>query len=189
MSGLFGDFVPDDMIDRVFAVMALCPHLQFQVLTKRPERMQAYCSTLDLRRLVEAAPDDMPLKDGVHCATLRLPLPNVSLGVSAEDQDTAAQRIPKLLATPAAVRIASLEPLLRPIDLAHLAVTKPDAMTVFRTINALTGRRGHGSKFGYTDACDPLGPHLDQVIVGGRERPSRAADACRLGEIAAGSVP
>jgi protein gp37 len=32
---LFGEFVPDEMIDRVFAVMALCPQHTFQVLTKR----------------------------------------------------------------------------------------------------------------------------------------------------------
>lgn len=38
-SDLFGEWVTDEMIDRVFAVMALCPHLTFQILTKRPERM------------------------------------------------------------------------------------------------------------------------------------------------------
>jgi protein gp37 len=37
-SDLFHEAVPDEWIDRVFAVMALCPQHTFQVLTKRPER-------------------------------------------------------------------------------------------------------------------------------------------------------
>ena len=45
------------------------------------------------------------------------PLPNVWLGVSVENQEAADERIPELLATPAAVRFLSCEPLLGPIDL------------------------------------------------------------------------
>src|ERR1035438_8934426 len=44
MSDLFHGALPDAAIDRVFAVMALCPHLTFQVLTKRAERMRDYLS-------------------------------------------------------------------------------------------------------------------------------------------------
>ena len=47
------------------------------------------------------------------------PLPNIILGVSVEDQATANERIPHLLATPAAVRAISAEPLLGPIDVAR----------------------------------------------------------------------
>ena len=43
--------------------------------------------------------------------------PNVWLGISAEDQRRADERIPPLLATSAALRFLSLEPLLSPIDL------------------------------------------------------------------------
>jgi hypothetical protein len=42
MSDLFQDGVPDEYIDRVFAVMALTPQHTYQVLTKRAERMRAY---------------------------------------------------------------------------------------------------------------------------------------------------
>ena len=42
MSDLFHKDVPFDFIDRVFAVMALCPQHTFQILTKRPERMAEY---------------------------------------------------------------------------------------------------------------------------------------------------
>jgi protein gp37 len=48
--------------------------------------------------------------DGCH------PLPNVWLGTSCEDQETANTRIPLLLDTPAAVRFVSAEPLLGPIS-------------------------------------------------------------------------
>src|SRR5215211_2324237 len=39
MSDLFHDAVPDEYIARVWAVMAIARHHQFQVLTKRPGRM------------------------------------------------------------------------------------------------------------------------------------------------------
>src|SRR5258708_1910681 len=42
MSDLFHENVTDDMLDRIFAVMALCPQHTFQILTKRPEQMLAY---------------------------------------------------------------------------------------------------------------------------------------------------
>jgi protein gp37 len=47
------------------------------------------------------------------------PLPNVEVGVSAEDQYWAGLRLPALEATPAAVRFVSCEPLLGPIDLSR----------------------------------------------------------------------
>src|SRR5690242_17376355 len=42
MSDLFHESLPDESIDRVFAVMALCRQHTFRVLTKRPERMLEY---------------------------------------------------------------------------------------------------------------------------------------------------
>ncbi len=45
------------------------------------------------------------------------PLPNVWLGVSVENQDTADERIPLLLDAPAAVRFVSYEPALGPLRL------------------------------------------------------------------------
>lgn len=42
MSDLFGDWVPDDWIDRHFAVMALTPQHTHLVLTKRAKRMREY---------------------------------------------------------------------------------------------------------------------------------------------------
>lgn len=51
--------------------------------------------------------------------SLQWPLPNVWLGVSVEDQEMADKRIPELLATPAAVRLISAEPLLGALNIRH----------------------------------------------------------------------
>lgn len=67
--------------------------------------------------LADTTRDDLWTEDG-SCKAMQFqwPLPNVWLGVSAEDQARADERIPDLLATPAAVRFVSAEPLLGPID-------------------------------------------------------------------------
>ena len=45
-SDLFHPNVPDEVIDRCFAVMSLCPQHTFQVLTKRPKRMLEYITSI-----------------------------------------------------------------------------------------------------------------------------------------------
>ena len=123
MSDLFHEEVPDEYIDRVFAVMALCPEHVFQVLTKRPERMRDYLSEsprvpTSTEYRVDEAMDGICGERGWHSPGLQAwPLPNVWLGVSVEDQRRADERIPLLLETPAAVHFLSCEPLLGPIDL------------------------------------------------------------------------
>lgn len=122
---LFHESVPDEWIDRVFAVMALVPQHTFQVLTKRSGRMREYLIGRDLPERViaqvEAIKPSHLWNGSVYQATtglaLRTPLANVWLGVSAEDQRAADERIPDLRATPAAVRFISAEPLLGPIEL------------------------------------------------------------------------
>jgi protein gp37 len=49
MTDVFGEWVPDALLDRMFAVFAMRPDLTFQLLTKRPERMRAYLSALDIQ--------------------------------------------------------------------------------------------------------------------------------------------
>lgn len=113
MSDLFHDDVPDEFILQVLTIMAIANRHTFQVLTKRPQRMQELLS--------KWRPDDLyALWHGFSGDSAEIqswPLPNVWLGVSVEDQKTADERIPKLLATPAAVRWVSAEPLLGPVDL------------------------------------------------------------------------
>lgn len=110
MSDLFHESIPTEWVLRIFEVMACAKHHQFQVLTKRPERM----------KYLLHYPDDGKFHGDSaehHRLLMTQPLPNVWLGVSVEDQKTADERIPVLLQTPAAVRWLSVEPLLGPIDL------------------------------------------------------------------------
>jgi len=51
MSDLFHRDVPFDFIDKVFAVMALCPQHTFQCLSKRPDRMVEYFASSPLARI------------------------------------------------------------------------------------------------------------------------------------------
>jgi len=116
---LFAEGVPDEWIDRVFAVMALAPQHVFQVLTKRPERMRNYMNARrqESARRGSLALASMGLMYSGPPVRVSDPLDNVWLGVSVEDQRRADERIPDLLATPAAVRWISAEPLLGPLDL------------------------------------------------------------------------
>jgi protein gp37 len=115
---LFGEFVTDDMIDRVFAVMALCPQHTFQVLTKRADRMREYLNHPDRKDCLALAAAEITAHKGVLLkpAGWPWPFPNVHAGVSAEDQQRADERIPVLLQTPAVVHWCSYEPALGPID-------------------------------------------------------------------------
>ena len=131
MSDLFHEKIPTDVIDQVFAVMALALPHTFQVLTKRPQRMWDYFQTnpsAPLSKCTEARVGSLAmqiasdhLKEDVNTAYwdtfFDWPLRNVWLGVSAEDQETADERIPHLLYTPASVRFVSYEPALGPVNL------------------------------------------------------------------------
>lgn len=123
MSDLFHPAVPEAFIARVFAVMALTPQHTYQVLTKRPQRMAELLSSgwsnhgvRSFESLAEHHVGDWNSDYEVHW-----PLKNVWLGVSVENQRYADLRIPHLLATPAAVRFLSCEPLLGPVDLRGMA--------------------------------------------------------------------
>ncbi|WP_192183295.1 DUF5131 family protein [Mesorhizobium amorphae] len=164
MGDLFHEDVPDAWIDKVFAIMALAPQHTFQVLTKRAKRMREYFEKIDqelrsageqgyaprrldqlacdISRSPRAADTDWPLP-GVP----DWPLPNVWLGVSAERQREADERVPELLATPAAIRFVSAEPLLGPINII-------DAMWA-----------------GQDPASSHLEETIDWIIVGGESGP------------------
>lgn len=74
----------------------------FQILTKREERMHQVVT----QWLERTGRDQVPT--------------NIWLGVTAEDQARANQRIPWLLKTPAAVRWVSVEPMLEYVDLSNI---------------------------------------------------------------------
>lgn len=186
MSDLFHEAVPFEFIDSVFAVMALTPHVTYQILTKRPERMREYLAPGERAKVIAVAVRDqsrgMKRPMDIHEATsvifgLRLsndipptsrwPLPNVWLGVSVENQQTADVRIPTLLQTPSAIRFASYEPALGPIDF-----KLPSGIQML--VNGKpAGKPARGSD-ALNALCDLAGtprpePHgeLDWIIVGG----------------------
>lgn len=102
MSDLFHPEVPFDFIRAVWARMATARHHTFLILTKRPGRMKEFFQWM--------ATQDFKVEPY---------LLHVWLGVSAENQAAADERIPLLLQTPAAVRFVSAEPLLGPICIPH----------------------------------------------------------------------
>lgn len=172
MSDLFHENVTDEMRDKIFAVMALASNHQFQILTKRPERMKAYLDMVseekDMQRWINAAydivPDLSPCWAGA-AENLEWPLPNVWLGVSTEDQETANKRIPLLLQTPAAVRFISAEPLLGEIDLRSYLPRR-------LALDELPGNAmNDGCSEGWTEG-------LNWVIIGGESGPN--ARPCHL---------
>ncbi|ACB94449.1 phage Gp37/Gp68 family protein [Beijerinckia indica] len=114
LSDLFHESLDNATIDKIFAVMALAPRHTFQVLTKRPKTMQPYIKDPATPARIEAAMAELS-QDAPKIGAW--PLPNVWLGVTAENQKEADRRIPLLLETPAALRFAAAEPLLEKIDL------------------------------------------------------------------------
>jgi protein gp37 len=90
MSDLFGDFVPDDFLARVFDVMRRTPQHTYQILTKRAERMREWTLASSW------------LRDARH----------IWLGVSVENRAYGVPRIDELRAAAASVRFLSIEPLL-----------------------------------------------------------------------------
>ena len=116
MTDLFHENTPDEWIDRVFAIAALCPQHIFIILTKRADRMNLYFNG-EWRSAVVGVELERISDEVIDLADIPWPLPNVWLGVTAEDQEMADRRIPHLLRTPAAVRVVSCEPSLGPVDL------------------------------------------------------------------------
>jgi len=125
MTDLFLEDFSSEEIAAVFGVMACCPQHTFQVLTKRASRLPEW-----FRWIGEAgATAEAAALACVGAAAVRVgiglldrappaawPLPNVWLGVSVEDPEYAAARIPHLLAVPAAVHFVSYEPALGLVD-------------------------------------------------------------------------
>jgi protein gp37 len=172
---LFHEAVPDDWIDRVCAVMALCPQHTFQVLTKRAERMRRYMADEPvhsapgragryLHAILEARHGNAFSLWQAQDRLINWPLPNVWLGVSADDQRRADERIPDLLATPAEVHFVSAEPLLE-----EIYITRYLRRMVVRPYEELTDRmvdEGWSHSGGQGDH-----PVLSWVIVGGESGP------------------
>jgi len=125
---------------RLWRLIEATPRLTWQLLTKRPDNMEHMVP-----------------------ASWKLAWPaNVWAMTSVEDQPSADTHIPELLKVPARVRGLSVEPLLKPVDLAPW----------------LPNPRSNGTLAGYWYEKDPATPRIRWVIIGGESGPN--ARPCHL---------
>jgi len=155
MSDLFHEDIPDKYIVDVLSTIAECQFSgnrhTFLLLTKRAGRMQEIMSG-------ETIANDVWLQTthGVSRGKSPWPLANVWTGVTVENQEQADKRIPFLLATPAAKRFVSVEPMLGPVDLGE-----------YMHVSLMKSCKGDWwTKHGIN------GPALDWVICGGESGPN-----------------
>jgi len=147
MGDLFHEDVSNDLLCIIFAIMAQAKQHTFLILTKRPDKMKSFVINCGGGVLLSA------IKNGLQYS-FSWPLSNVWIGVTAENQATADERIPTLLQIPAAVRFVSVEPMLGSVDL----------WPFFSVVD----------KFGEPSGprCDPDGsPAIKWVICGGETGP------------------
>ena len=143
MGDLFHEKVPYYMIDDVFYNMIKAPQHTYMVLTKRPENLYKWADSTNARSI------DLLENSGAW------------LGVTAENQEMADQRIPILLEIPAAKHFVSIEPILGPVDLySHLPLG--------RVFVPGPAQEGHfkNERFKYFDRT-----YLDWVICGSESGP------------------
>jgi protein gp37 len=158
MADAFHESVPDEWLDRMLAVVALTPNVRYILPTKRAKRMRRYCSTEGRH---------MPLLDTIvryHGAAKweapGWPLPNLALMLSASNQAELNARMDDFLATPAALRVLSLEPML---GTAYLNPILPCSCS-------LPIRPNHPRCLACGGAGNDM-PHLGWVICGGESGP------------------
>jgi protein gp37 len=105
MADVFDNRWPDGVRERLWALIQATPHLDWLLLTKRPQNIG------------KMLPPDWG--DG---------WPNVWLGTTVENQDELNRRVPYLRAAPARVRFLSCEPLLGPLEFSNVS-SRSDAIS------------------------------------------------------------
>ena len=199
MSDLFHESVSDEDIARIFSIMwRSYPRHQFQVLTKRADRMHELLNRIETNRVTRFgryAGTCLPDIPWLHQRAWQLanaadpsrfaskvsdwPLPNVWIGVSVENQATADERIPRLLDTPAAVRFISAEPLLEEINLDPPGCPNGHKEGEVIGSDGATGFcRECGTEMAHGWWMGDAERELDWVIVGGESGPG--ARPCKL---------
>jgi protein gp37 len=168
---LFHEAVPFEFVTKVWAVMLLSSDHTFQVLTKRPDRMLEFLRQPrlydDVLREANVFRRQRPKMANVGISNpATMPRRWIWLGVTAENQVMADQRIPLLLQVPAAVRFVSVEPMLSAMDLRPYltrACTRWQ-QPLHNGEQCPECGNGHGNNMG-------LRNRLDWVICGGETGP------------------
>ncbi len=188
-SDLFHEDVPFDFIDKTLAVVAMTARHKYKVLTKRPERMLEYF-TRDVqwdKVIAAAAMNEFgeevwafagnAVEGCLHPdVNVGWPLRNLHLGVSIEDQDSANERLPLLMQTPASVQWISYEPALKPVDFSAIQWPKMHSVDVLRRGFWMNKSRANG----FVNHGDMPG-RIDQIVVGGES--GTGARPCDLSTI------
>jgi protein gp37 len=184
MGDLFHEDVPFSWITEVFDVMCswrwpnkeaerlgeqeylVDPKHTYMVLTKRPERVDQWLDWVG-----HYWPGDSPLN--INLEAEHNFGQHIWLGVTAENQQRADERIPILLQIPAAKRFVSVEPMLGPVDLTQIDI----GGNVW--INSLTGDCKSYHPYGGMWKINESKNKLDWIICGGETgpgaRPMRSA--------------
>ncbi len=136
-----------DVRRRLFELIDDTPHLDWLLLTKRPENVLKMWRNV-ARAVTTPDINYTTTKWVTDDFTFR---PNVWLGVSVENQEQADKRIPLLLQVPAAVRFLSCEPLLGPVDLRRGVYHQFDDTARGTTLEGIDwvivgGESGHGAR-------------------------------------------
>jgi protein gp37 len=172
MGDVFHEDVPDEWIDRLFAVMALAPQHRFLILTKRPERMREYMqSRLTGARGKHHAPDDASVLIGAACQKIDPdPTINNPRHYAAHNKGFTWQVWEETLSNPANERIYSTWPLPN----VWLGVSVEDQASADQRLDLL---RATPAAIRFVSAEPLLGPvsmaldGLDWVIAGGESGP------------------
>jgi protein gp37 len=146
MSDLFHPAVPFQFIRRFFEVMEQTPQHTYLILTKRPEVALAFARYLS---------------DDNNALVLRPWPPNVWVGTSIHNQNSADLRVPLVLQLPAAVIFLSFEPTLGACNLRSVG-------TYEERIDALNGVKFRRGSY---EAEHRMQRRLDWVIMGGESGP------------------
>lgn len=146
MGDLFHESVEWNWITKVCRVIEKCPQHTFLFLTKRPERMKTYFFDVIMN---------------YH----HNPFKNLWIGVTAENQEQADNRIPILLQIPAAKRFVSIEPMLGRVDLTSIQHSNE------MSINVLTGEMQITTQ--HRVIRPTMVENLDWVIIGSESGPKR----------------
>jgi protein gp37 len=178
MSDPFHHNVKEEWLDQFIATAIVTPHIQYQVLTKRAKGMHEYFENFDIKRLIPFVRKTSDKRHDLTDYRWKLPIPNLHLGVSVENQAAADDRIPWLIKTPAVDRFLSCEPLLEDINLA------PAFVNLTEQVNQETGEKrlraiyentiiGPDEKLVNYGCTAPLRKNgISQVIIGGESGPN-----------------
>lgn len=160
LADVFDNAVPDEWRADLWDLIAATPHLDWLLLTKRPQNIAKM-----LPPIVR-----VPGVLGLPVPAWGNGWPNVWLGTTAENQTEAERRVPHLLNVPAVVRFLSCEPLLGEIRLNDLVQRVGDGGDF--SINALTGDLFDSVNGIIDGAYEGPAPRINWVIAGGESGPN-----------------